>query len=94
MLNLLRFRFVADYAAHPNLEPAGPISGKQAYQLYADHTTPYSAAVGGSVTFAGDARSLLIGPTDEIWDLVFLVQHSSLEGLEDSREAQPSEHLW
>jgi len=78
MLNLLRFRAVADYSAHPDLAPSTPISGKWAYQLYADHTMPYLAAVGGSVTLAGDARPFLIGPTAQRWDLVLLVTHTGL----------------
>lgn len=41
MLNLLRFRQLADYSATPALMPNEPISGKRAYQLYVDHTLPY-----------------------------------------------------
>jgi len=32
MLNLLRFREVADYSEHPALKPADPISGREAFQ--------------------------------------------------------------
>ena len=32
MLNLLRFRDVADYSANPELMPSHPISGAEAYQ--------------------------------------------------------------
>jgi hypothetical protein len=32
MLNLLRFRTVADYSATPELAPAKPISGEEAYR--------------------------------------------------------------
>ncbi|MCA9914531.1 MAG: DUF1330 domain-containing protein, partial [Anaerolineae bacterium] len=38
MLNLLRFRDVADYAATPELAPEESISGREAYQKYIDHT--------------------------------------------------------
>jgi hypothetical protein len=31
MLNLLRFREVADYSANPELAPAAPISGAEAF---------------------------------------------------------------
>jgi len=34
MLNLLRFRAVADYAAFPDLAPPAPISGADAFQRY------------------------------------------------------------
>ncbi len=42
MLNLLRFRAVADYSATPALAPEAPISGAAAYGLYVEHTTPFS----------------------------------------------------
>ena len=39
MLNLLRFRALADYAAHPELAPAAPISGAAAYLAGIGHRT-------------------------------------------------------
>jgi len=44
MLNLLRFREVADYRATPALAPPAPISGADAFQRYIDHTLPRRAA--------------------------------------------------
>ena len=41
MLNLLRFRKVADYSATPELAPITAISGAAAFQLYIQHTLPY-----------------------------------------------------
>ncbi|HEX2622899.1 MAG TPA: hypothetical protein VHL11_22220, partial [Phototrophicaceae bacterium] len=38
MLNLLRFRPIADYSATPELAPDTEISGATAFQLYIDHT--------------------------------------------------------
>ncbi len=78
MLNLLRFREVADYSASPELAPAEPISGAAAYQLYVEHTRPYLAASGGEVLFSGHGGAFFIGPTDERWDAVLLVRQASL----------------
>ena len=39
MLNLMRFRSVADYSAAPEMAPASPISGEAAYKLYGPHAT-------------------------------------------------------
>lgn len=47
MLNLLRYRGVADYSATPQLAPAQPISGEAAYRLYMEHTMPYLEQSGG-----------------------------------------------
>jgi uncharacterized protein (DUF1330 family) len=79
MLNLLRFREVADYAAHPELKPGTPITGAQAYDLYMTHTLPYLRQSGGELLFVGDGGSLLIGPAGERWDRILLVQQSSIE---------------
>ena len=46
MLNLLRFREVADYSAAPDLRPAVPISGGAAFDLYVDASRPHLEARG------------------------------------------------
>ena len=79
MLNLLQFRDVADYSAHPDLAPDEPISGRAAYDRYAQHTVPILEAEGGSVAFLGSANRLLIGPADVRWDMVMLVTHASAD---------------
>ena len=78
MLNLLRFRDVADYAAAPELAPAQPISGAAAYDLYFAHTLPHLLASGGEVIFQGAADRFLIGPSTERWDRAMLVRQSSV----------------
>ena len=78
MLNLLRFRAVADYSATPHLAPTEPISGEAAYRLYVAHTLPHLEASGGKLLFFGRGGKYLIGPSSEEWDMVMLVQQSSL----------------
>lgn len=79
MLNLLRFREVADYSATPELAPEAPISGAAAFQKYIDHTLPYLRETGGDLTFLGSGGRFLIGPEAERWDLVMMVRQSSVE---------------
>ena len=79
MLNLLRFRDVADYSASPELAPPSPISGAEAYQHYIDHTLPFLAESGGEVLFYGQGGPFLIGPPDETWDAAILVRQKSVE---------------
>jgi hypothetical protein len=79
MLNLLRFRDVADYSAAPDLEPDTPISGADAYQLYIEHTLPHLQESGGDVEFMGEGGAFLTGPSDERWDMVLLVRHKSVQ---------------
>lgn len=78
MLNLMRFRAVADYSAAPEMAPASPISGEAAYQLYMDHTLPFLRKSGGELLFYGKGGAYLIGPCEERWDAAMLVRQSSV----------------
>jgi hypothetical protein len=78
MLNLLRFRAVADYSLTPALAPASPISGADAYARYMAHTAPHLTASGGEVLFYGQGGDFLIGPSDERWDAAMLVRQASV----------------
>jgi hypothetical protein len=78
MLNLLRFRDIADYSASPELVPAEPISGAAAYQLYVDFTLPFLKESGGELLFLGQGGPFLIGPPDERWDAAMLVRQNSV----------------
>jgi hypothetical protein len=79
MLNLLRFRDIADYVATPELAPAEAISGREAFDHYITHTLPYLEASGGSLLFIGEGGPLFIGPETERWDRAMLVRQSSVE---------------
>ncbi len=78
MLNLLRFRKVADYAENPDLAPSAPISGREAYQRYIDHTLPFLKESGGTIAFIGEGGKFLIGPQDEQWDMALLIRQKSV----------------
>jgi uncharacterized protein (DUF1330 family) len=79
MLNLLRFRAVADYSEFPHIAPAAPISGVEAYERYMKHTMPFLKKSGGEILFFGEGGSFLIGPEEEHWDRVMLVRQTSIE---------------
>ena len=79
MLNLLRFRDVADYSSTPDIAPSEPISGRKAYQKYIELTLPFLTATGGEIVLLGDGGPYLIGPTDEHWDLVMLIRQHSVQ---------------
>jgi hypothetical protein len=79
MLNLLRFRDLADYSASPALAPPAPISGAEAFRRYIDHTLPHLLASGGELRFLGTGGAWFIGPDAERWDMAMLVRQHSLE---------------
>lgn len=78
MLNMLRLRELADYTANPELAPQTPISGREAFQCYIDHTLPFLEETGGKLLFLGEGGQYFIGPEDEKWDLIMLVKQTSL----------------
>ena len=55
MLNLLRFRALADYSATPELAPAGAVSGEEAFRRYVAHTLPYLRESGRRLGVSGGA---------------------------------------
>jgi len=79
MLNLLRFRTVADYSAFPEIAPVEPISGAEAYDRYIEHTLPFLRQSGGDFVFYGEGGQFLIGPDTERWDRAMLIRQNSVE---------------
>jgi uncharacterized protein (DUF1330 family) len=77
MLNLLRFREIADYSASPELAPTEPITGVEAYERYVAHTLPLLRESGGDLLFVGEGGPFLIGPEEERWDRALLIRQKS-----------------
>lgn len=78
MLNLLRFRDIADYSHAPDIAPAAPISGAEAYARYKAEITPLLRASGGDVVLAANGGDWFIGPEGEYWHHVLVVQQASV----------------
>lgn len=79
MLNLLKFRAVADYSQSPELTPTNPISGEAAYEIYIEQTLPFLKKTGGDIMFLGKGGQFLIGPSSEQWDFVMLIRQNSVK---------------
>lgn len=79
MLNLLKFKSIADYDNFPMIKPETKITGKEAYHEYMNHTLPFLEEAGGTVLFYGKSYSFLIGPEYEKWDAVLIVMHKNKE---------------
>ena len=71
MLNLLKFRDVADYRDAPR------VTGRQAYERYSKAVVPLVWEVGGQPLWMGEARAGVIVPDGESWDEVVLVHYPS-----------------
>ena len=78
MLNLLRFKDVADYSNAMDIAPQKPISGRDAYQIYIKLTLPLLRKSGGDIIFLGKCGHFFIGPSEEKWDLIMLIKQQSI----------------
>ncbi|MDX1803510.1 MAG: DUF1330 domain-containing protein [Alcanivorax sp.] len=72
MLNLLRFREVAEYRDGP-----ANYSGREAYRRYSQVALGKVQGVGGEPVWTGKALAGVIAPQDEHWDEVLLVRYPS-----------------
>lgn len=72
MLNLVALRDKAQYEDASN---AGGASGAEAYATYSRLSAPVLERVGGRLVWRGKMEQMLIGPSDKVWDLCFIVQY-------------------
>jgi len=79
MVNLLKFRDWADYGRVAGQDAAAErVSGRDAYQRYADVASAKIKQNGGHLFFVAPSQQLFVGdtPTDD-WDMVALVHYPS-----------------
>lgn len=76
MLNLVRFRDLANYPGDHDLARDG-LSGAEGYALYGRHTAALLARVGGSILWRAGFETTLIGPEGEAWDAMFIARYPS-----------------
>jgi uncharacterized protein (DUF1330 family) len=73
MLNLVRLRA---RAAYPDGREA---TGAEAYAAYGRESEPVFTKLGGRIVWRGRFELMLIGPTDERWDLAFIAEYPSVQ---------------
>lgn len=69
MLNLIRLRDKANY------EDGTQASGAEAYANYGKESGPIFNGVGGEIIWRGNPKNVLIGPSDEHWDVAFIARY-------------------
>ena len=74
MINLIRFRDTAEYAAGFEAEPC---TGREAYKRYSALAFPQIQSVDGRMVFFGQVQATVIAPDGEEWDEAFLVEYPS-----------------
>lgn len=92
MVNLLKFKDKADYKDGRQTS----LSGKEAYQIYADEVQGHLEKVGGKSIFLGEVERLMLGEVEELWDWVAIAEYPSrkamLEMVMDSEYQKSEEH--
>lgn len=80
MLNLLKFHPNANYSDHPD---EAPCSGKEAFARYEALVVPCFESYGARMIYSGNALATVIGPKEEQWDRVILVEYPSIQHMVD-----------
>src|SRR5271156_5504769 len=78
MLNLLKFREKAVYK-HGR---ADNITGREAYQRYANAMTKIVEREGGRILFAGRIAGVVIGEVEGVWDVAAIMEYPSRAAFE------------
>jgi uncharacterized protein (DUF1330 family) len=63
------------HAAYPDGRGA---TGAEAYAAYGRESEPVFSRLGGSIVWRGAFEQMLIGPTEERWDLCFIAQYPTV----------------
>lgn len=74
IINLLLFK---EWAEYPLGTVEERLSGQEAYERYSELSIPFVNEVGGVPMWRGMVGANLIGPEDEQWDEVLIMQYPS-----------------
>lgn len=77
MLNLIKLRQAADYA------DGRTATGAEAYASYARESGPIFQRLGGKQIWIGKPELMLIGPSDELWDIAFIAEYPTAQAFID-----------
>ncbi len=69
MLNLIRLNEQAQYA------DGRTATGAEAYAAYGRESGGIFAGVGGTILWRGKPEAIVIGPSDERWDIAFIARY-------------------
>ena len=71
MVNLLKFKERAEYEDGRET----PLSGREAYALYAAEVAKVITQVGGKLIFGANVERLMLGEVEELWDQVAIAMY-------------------
>jgi len=71
MLNLIRLKAIASYPDEKTT------TGAEAYRRYFVESAPIFQRGGGQIIWRGNPNCVVIGPSDEHWDIAFIARYPS-----------------
>ena len=71
MVNLLKFKELAEYEDGRET----PLSGREAYALYAAEVAKVITQVGGKLIFGANVERLMLGEVEGLWDQVAIAMY-------------------
>jgi uncharacterized protein (DUF1330 family) len=84
MLNLLKYKSMADYTSIAVSNIQKDKTGKETYQYYLKQVEKiFENTKVGNILYYGESQDFLIGPQDEKWDAIILVEYASLDAFVD-----------
>ena len=81
MLNFLRFRDIAVYP-EGHVHAGEGWSGQRAYQQYGQEIAGPFARANAKVVWQNTVHGTVIGPDDEAWDAIFVVEYPSPQAMQ------------
>ena len=92
MLNLLKFKDEAVYEDGRQTT----LSGKEAYDIYAEEVRGHLKKVGGEIILGGEITRLMLGQVEDLWDVAAVARYPSraamLKMMMDSEYRESEEH--
>ena len=73
MLNLIELNENASY------KDGRIATGAEAYRNYGKESGPIFSSVGGEIIWRGKPESIVIGPSDERWDIAFIARYDNAD---------------
>ena len=80
MLNLLKYKPMADYTGIAISNIQKDKTGKETYQYYKKQVEKiFEKTKAGKILYYGESQDFLVGPQDEKWDAIILVEYASID---------------
>jgi uncharacterized protein (DUF1330 family) len=89
MVNLLKFKEKAEYADGRET----PLTGAEAYQLYAAAVSELLQQFGGHAAFFADVQRLILGEVEELWDEVAIAVYPSRQAMLDMMQSDTMKEI-